>query len=273
MGKSAPQKSDVTPAIDIDAPASEPGPGYFRQPYSLTEDGLPSLSPGQRKGPAAELLVVAQVVVTQANTAAPAGGQAVKAKAPPKTNATTSPVKTETTADKDIDLKVQVVADGTDSSLNANAAKTSYSFTAIKWNAPSYEYQQQGGKKVITKLTGKFTLKGTITVQTKYGTKAKATDKSLYGRGTTKADKTSGNVSLGFHENCHQQDFLNYLKNTAIPTLNVKVGMSVDEFNKAIEQFKTAFQKYQDDMDTTSKTATDEVGYKLSKCKADGKCT
>ena len=54
MGKAAPRESAAPLDIDTNAPASESGPGYFSQAYSLTEGGLPSLSPAQQKGPACQ---------------------------------------------------------------------------------------------------------------------------------------------------------------------------------------------------------------------------
>lgn len=260
-------KPKSQPPIDSSAPAGGGGPGNFREPFSLNEDGSPSPSIAHPKGPENKLWV-AQAGATPPNTS----GKAAKPKPPPTTSTKITSVKSENTSTKDIDIKVQVLADGSSSSITSTSAKTSFSFGTVAWNTPAYDYQDKGGKKIITRLNGKFTFKGTITIQTVYGSSAKATDMSEYGRGTTNIDKKNGHVTLGFHEHCHQQDYLKHLKNKPLPTLNLKVGMSVDQYNKRTAQFNTDYNKYQKDMETSSYNATDEVGYKLSKCKQDGKC-
>lgn len=262
MGRAAEKLPTVPSTSD-----GSSGPGYFREPLSLNEDGTAPTSAAHRKGPASKLWVA------QAGTApVSTSSKAAMPKPPPATKAKTVSVKKENTSTKDIDIKVQVLADGSSSSINAKSAKTKLNFGSVAWNPPQYNYQTKGGKKIITQFIGKFTFKGTIIIQTVYGSSAKATDISKYGRGTTKIDKKNGQVTLGFHESCHQKDYLNYLKNKPNPTLDLKVGMDVDQYNKHKAQFSTDFNKYQKDMESSSINSTDEVGYKLSKCKRDGKC-
>lgn len=253
--------------IDINAPSASSGCGNFREPCTIGEQNAVLNSPAHPKGPASKLWV-AQAGKTPVSSIS----KPVKPKPPPKTVPSISTLKSKTTSKVEINIKAQVLADGTSGNIDAKSAKTSVNSTGVHWNAPRYTSQEQGGKKIITSLSGKFKFKGTITIQTMYGTKAKKTDISLYGRGTTKDDKKKGNVSLGFHESCHQKDFLNYLKNKPFPKFEVKVGMTTTDYDKAVAEFKTAFNKYMNDMDAESKKSTDEVGYTLSKCKADKKC-
>ena len=253
--------------IDINAPSSSSGCGNFREPCPLDEQNAIPNSPAHPRGPASKLWV-AQAGKTPVSSIS----KPVKPKPPPKTKPSISTLKSKTTSKVEINIKVQVLADGTSGDIDAKSAKTTFSSAGVKWSKPRYKWREQGGKKIITSLNGKFEFKGTITIQTVYGTKAKKTDTSLYGRGTTKDDKKKGNVSLGFHESCHQKDFLKYLKNKPFPKFEGKVGMTTTDYDKASAKFKTAFDKYMNDMDAESKKSTDEVGYKLTKCKTDKKC-
>jgi hypothetical protein len=132
-------------------------------------------------------------------------------------------------------VTVTILADGTttDSKIVGR--------TRIKPSAWAPGYESSGSK--ITKITGAATL--TWTIQTIYGPNGKATLRSGYGRGTTPDDKASGNTSLGFHESCHREDFLNYLKAHPSPTtFRGKVGMTVSDFKKAQSEFIAAVDTY-----------------------------
>lgn len=260
MGRPAPKFRGEFPEIDTNAPAAGGGPGYFRAPRTFERSGSPPTAAPRLRGP--NLRYVAQ---------AGAGVKTSKAKPPPKTIPSKSSVKIEKTKDVDIAIHVQVLGDGKDGSLG-NAAHTAFNFSAVQWKTPGYSVAIQAGKKTITKLAKAFEFKGTISIQTKYGPTAKPNDQSLYGRGTTSKDKKDGNTTLGFHEHCHRQDYLQYLNDKALPTFTGKVGMTEDDYKKAIGKFDTDYKKYIADMEDHSKKTTDEVGYTLSKCKTDGKC-
>ncbi|MDX2445562.1 MAG: hypothetical protein QNK30_17335 [Bacteroidales bacterium] len=253
--------------ININAPSSNSGCGNFREPCPLDEQNSVPNSPAHPRGPASKLWI-AQAGKTPVSSIS----KSVKPKPPPKTKPSISTLKSKTTSKVDINIKVQVLADGTSKNVDAKSAKTSFNSNGVNWKEPRYKWREKRGKNIITSLSGKFVFKGTITIQTVYGTKAKKTDISLYGRGTTKDDKKRGNVSLGFHESRHQKDFLNYFKNKPFPKFEGKVGMTTTDYDKAVAEFKTAFNKYMNDMDAKSIKSTDEVGYTLSKCKKDKKC-
>ena len=256
----------TTPTVDPNAPAGGGGPGYFREPFSLNEDGSPSLSIAHPKGPSARLWV-AQAKTPSEGT----GTTPTKVKAPPVTKPSTSDVKKESNKEMDIDVKVKILADRKSSKLRKKAAKTSFNFKKLTYNYPNVDLDRK--TKTITKIKSKYIFKGYIPIQTLYGKKAKAKDKSVYGRGTTKADKSSGNITLGFHESCHRQDYLDYLKDNPLPKFKkIKIGDSKADYLDAIQDFKDKLEQYRKDMNAESVKNTDEVGYKLSKCKVDGKC-
>ena len=265
MGRSAAEEVPDS-GIDINAPAAPSGAGYFREAFPMDSGSMSIRSPTYRMGP-----VNASLVAQASSTPVSAGGKKpAKIKKPPKTKALIKPVKKESTSETDIDVKVRVVADSTSSKVAKKGASTSYSFTNVTYKFPDISYDQN--TKKITNLKNKFQFKRTNKIQPLYGKKAKATDKSLYGRGTTNKDKLAGTISLGFHESCHREDFLAYLKSNPLPTFTIKVGDTLQKYQDAISKFKTAYAKYTTDMDAKSKSNTDEVGYKLSKCKVDKKC-
>ena len=147
----------------------------------------------------------------------------------------------------------------------ANGAHTDFTWPAM--SAPAFD--SEDGK--ITKFKGKLTWKGTISIQTKYGTDGKATDLSCYGRGTTPSDVSAGDVTLGFHENCHQVDYANYLDQKILPNPpTLFIGMTPDDYNSQVADFKKAIADFRTAMETDSDTRTDEVGRKESEVASKG---
>jgi len=238
--------SDVHP----NAPAGGGGPGYFRNAGCLngpsdsaTDDCI--RSPGVRH----------DVNLADGSTTPLATPQA-----PPATVPKREVVEKRTTDDVDIQVHVEVLADTTNSKLRPGSAKTSFNAKGVTSAVPGYD--TAGGK--VTKFRGKFKIQGTVIIQTAYGPRAKASDLSGYGRGTTTDDEKAGNVTLGFHESCHQVDFLEYLKDNALPEFGGEVGMSPGEFTAAGRKFQQDFNDYWTAGETFSENRTDEVGYKLS---------
>ena len=137
----------------------------------------------------------------------------------------------------------------------ANAANT-----RIKMPGQSMpNYSSSGGK--ITKFNSKLVWKGTITVQTSYGTGVTAASLSCYGRGTTDQDVASGRITLGFHESCHQADHISYLENHPLPEApEFAVGMLVSEYNALTQAFHQEIVDYVDKSNAATKARTDEVG-------------
>jgi len=200
--------------------------------------------------------------------AATGGGQ----RQPPVTTPMTKSVAVRKNKMEDINVEVEVLADVMSGDSSLQGATTEFDSREVTFVTPGYMYEPKGGKKIITEITGVFEVKGTIVVQTTYGAGSKPTDRSLYGRGTTTKDKKKRNTSLGFHEFCHQKDFLRFLANNALPKFSGKVGQTEAAFQKAKPLLEKAFKKYWTEMNKYSERRTDEVGYKKSKCLKDGKC-
>ncbi|MCB1915321.1 MAG: hypothetical protein KDG52_06345 [Rhodocyclaceae bacterium] len=184
--------------------------------------------------------------------------------APPATNVRSLGEQLKVEEDHvDVLIDAEVVADG--GGGPANGAHTDFTWPAM--SAPAFD--SEDGK--ITKFKGKLTWKGTISIQTKYGTDGKATDLSCYGRGTTPSDVSAGDVTLGFHENCHQVDYANYLDQKILPNPpTLFIGMTPDDYNSQVADFKKAIADFRTAMETDSDTRTDEVGRKESEVASKG---
>lgn len=238
-------------AIHPNAPAGGGGPGYFKDAHCLN-------GPTSGDSPACATPPARKHV-------APKPDGATAPKVAPKPPPVTAPAKwlllKKLIQEQDIEVYIEILDDTANPSLASGTAKTSFTFENVTTQTPAYEYV---GSK-ISKLTSKFEIKGTITIQTAYGPGAKPTDISGYGRGTTTEDEKNGNVTLGFHESRHRQDFLNYLHNHPLPQFSGRVGMAVEAFTAAVAKFQTDFDKYQAAVEPFSNSRTDEVGYKESK--------
>jgi hypothetical protein len=256
------------------------GPGGFRDsdPLGLNLDLAPPLPHPQ--SPEARYLALNDdkkktiLRVAKANASSATGQKAktsaVAQNAPPATVPQTISVRQEQSAEVDIDVSVQVFADGNSNDPSITGARTDFDSTGVTGATPSYQTEFHGKNEIVSALTSKFTLKGTITIQTLYGPTGSPTQTSAYGRGTTPQDEQNGDTSLGFHESCHRQDFLNFLKNNSLPAFTGKDGMKKQDFEAAVRKFRQEFLDYFKRMKADSLNNTDEVGYKLSEYKKKG---
>ena len=166
----------------------------------------------------------------------------------------------------DVEISAEVVKDdrSSDSDVTANT-----SFQLPPFSFPGFTFDNT---KKITSFTGKFVWKGRIRIQTIFGPDASASSLSGYGRGTTKVDIGNGDITLGFHESCHQSDYLAYLSNNPLPDPpNLIVGMEKANFESECKRFENEYHVYQEKMELDSKTRTDEVGYTLTEFKKSNK--
>lgn len=166
-----------------------------------------------------------------------------------------------------IKIKAKVVADGKTTDADTDA------ITNV--DIPAYDLANAFADDDVTvsKFTKVFTWKGTIKIQTVYGPDAKASGLSCYGRGTTKDDVKNGDITIGFHESCHRADYVAYLRAHALPEPpKLTIGMKMEDFKTAMEDFVKAFDAYHPDMKVDSKRTTDEVGHKLSTVDKTGDC-
>jgi hypothetical protein len=253
-GGGDPKKHVKKPAAAVhpNAPAGGGGPGRFRDAQCLNG--------------AASAACADTPASRNSAPKTPAAKPPPKAvtKPPPPTRPRKSTVLKRATKHEDIELYVEVVEDTSNSSLDSSQAETTSNWADVQTTTPAYDYVDKGKQQIVSAINGKVEIKGTITVQTAYGSDAKPTDTSQYGRGTTSADEKSGQTTLGFHENNHQQDYLNYLANHPLPEFTGKIGMTVDQYQAAADRFQQAMTKYQQAMEADSEQRTDQVGYTKS---------
>jgi hypothetical protein len=210
-----------------------------------------------------------------AGTGADAGPDAAKKaapavpNAPPITQTSKTSVKQEKTAEVDIDVAIEVVADNSDATLPAGTAETTFD-NGIVVVTPVAAWTEKNGKKIVTKINVPLSVKGVVSLHTRYGTGAAANQPSGYGRGTTDEDIKANNTSLGFHESCHRVDLLAYMAAQSLPTFTGTVGMTLDDFKQAGADFRKRMDDYFKAMQRQSEQNTDEVGYTKTKYEANG---
>jgi len=162
--------------------------------------------------------------------------------------------------------KIKVVVDP-DSTLKKGTQTT--------WRGYAYKVNKTGALtvfKITPKIKPSFSGKGkkkkvtaidfsaTLYIKTFYGNKAKSSDTSAYGRGTTKDDQSGGNTSLGFHEGQHGQDFQDYVAANHLPKIVLDFPASIGDYNTAVKTFNSEFKDYVTAMNDYSTEHTDEVG-------------
>lgn len=229
-----------------DSPAGGGGPGEFTQVR---------LEPGDKATvPAAGTRGPVQAIPLQGEIPSPPNP-------PPATNPRSlGTLLQENSALRDVAIDAEVVADGT---WEKSGARTTVSKVPSKAPIPDIE----DGK--VKAIKGKFEWRGTIRIQTLYGSGVEACLLSCYGRGTTDTDVQNRDITLGFHENNHQQDYVSYLKHIDLPALPaLKVDMTKDEYYGEIDRFKEELEGpkgYYNKMQADSEASTDEVGYPKKK--------
>jgi len=158
----------------------------------------------------------------------------------------------------DVKIDAAVADDGT--------ALTGEKHTHTHFSWPSFVapgYAEEKGQ--IKSFNGKLTWKGTITIQTRYMAGEKATDVSCYGRGTTEADIKARDITLGFHEHCHQDDYVSYLNNKILPNPpSIMIGMEVADYLAAVKQYQQDLIDFKAAMADDTIQRTDQVGFTLN---------
>jgi hypothetical protein len=234
-----------------DSPLGSAGPGHFRAaaPAGSVEPGAPSR---QRIGAAGVIELDVPVQVPR------------PANPPPATQARSlGPLKNVQTDLVDVAIEGEVLADG--GGGPAGGAHTA--FDMPRASAPAYTVA--AGK--VTAFRGKFTWKGTLTVQTRYGAGATSRSVSCYGRGTTAMDVRNRDITLGFHESCHQRDYVAYLAAHPLPDAPTPtIGSSAASYDSAVQSFFKELREYARAMASDSEARTDEVGHPKSDVAARG---
>lgn len=251
MGQPLPEteKSTIDPWVGADgvvahpdAPVGGGGPGVFRSPSLLGNEGDLRDSVPHPLAPAARYLDQEPL-----NDKAEELQDAQQPQKP-------APVVTKEEKKTVNGVQLTIKADEN----NASGVKAAETKMPVTTTDPPEAIIDNATNKVI-KIEGAAPVISAI-IQTRYGSGTSPDGKSAYGRGTTDDDKKNGNTSLGFHESCHRQDFQDFLKNNAPPKFKGKVGMTKDEYAKALEEYSDAVNDYQDKASEFSGKQTDEVG-------------
>jgi hypothetical protein len=152
-----------------------------------------------------------------------------------------------------------------------NGAHTEITFAPLPAGTNLVDWVSHSGK--VSSFTFNQDLFA-LTIQTTYGPGASAAGSSGYGRGTAKADKSTGQTSLGFHEGEHGRDFVEYLKNNAYPDFKGKTGQTTAVFRGHVISFQNAVSTYIKTMTRLSELRTDCAGKSIDKFHAEqGKAT
>lgn len=221
-----------------DAPMGAGGPGSFSR-FPLGEESKHLPNPWSPRGRGS-------VALDQSDTPPP--------NLPPATQPrVVGTFKRASNAVYDVEVKAEVIAD-------ARALRSHTDFTQVDFYAPGTETNPNGR---IVSFDGKFVWKGTITIQTVFGDDPKTL--ACYGRGTTAADIRNGDVTLGFHEHCHQDAFIRYLNKHRLPNPpQMRVGMKLVTYEANYNAFEAAIKQYWNNMRTISNSEVDDVGYTLA---------
>jgi hypothetical protein len=156
-------------------------------------------------------------------------------------------------------FQITIAPDRTSPSMRNRAETT----VDLSWGRISARLGRQGGRTVVTRITGPPT--PTARIQTTYGRGVSATSTSGYGRGTTAEDVAGGTVDprstqLGFHEGTHGLDYVAFLESHAPPVFTGAVGDTAAEFRAALTQWRRDVRAYAEDIDRDSEARTDCVG-------------
>ena len=156
--------------------------------------------------------------------------------------------------------KINVIVNPDTTTKDKKMAGKAQTNCNLNWKTPSYKFKDG----IVTKVDTLPPVN--LTIQTVYGPGVTAESSSDYGKGTTKEDREAGKTSLGDHEGSHGLDALQYLKDHPLPVFSGKEGMTVDEYQQAVEKYNQQMQEYQVDVEKNSKEKTDCVGKKADFC-------
>lgn len=221
--------------VHPDAPAGAGGAGFFRAAGAIATDGGPDqlAHPGSAVAPGLETSVLDRAQRLQ---------EAEVARQPP-------PVVTTA---KTMTIQTMTVTIKPDESGAQNVGSALTDVTQFDGGA-RYVHSKDTGKVISWTL-----LPYRVEIVTMYGTGTPNSD-AAYGRGTTAPDVAAGNVTLGFHESCHRDDMVAYLKGHPLPAFKGKAGVTTDEGDALIQDYNDAIDAYFQAARDHSRTVTDEV--------------
>lgn len=253
------------------APAGSGGLGRFRVPGALGADGNDTFDVRHPGAPSVRF----EPLSGEEKAEVLGGGVKVieKERNPPPTTVPGKQSLKKVQPTFDLDVTIEILADdnaGTISGAKTELNGSSVDVTGIEpvFDVPQGQTKLKPTDKV-TELKGKATISGTATIQVVYGTvgsqRVKPEEEAAWGRGTTPADVTAKNITVGFHESCHRDDYAAYLKgNLPIQDAKFKVGMTSAEYDAEVTRIQAAINAWLGAAESTSRAKTDETGTKMS---------
>ena len=242
--------------LTIDFHADDPWIGWFGRP-AHPKAPCGSGGPGafRRPGPAG---LTAPVVASDF------GGEgdtttAKKKNPPPTAKAGQVAVKVKQPSGVQCSITVEVLADAIDKDKNSTGTTTCW-WKDYKFVPPVPVYDQSSGLAFVSSISNTPQVTAVLGIQTTYTKKYAEYLISGYGRGTTTQDIKDGNVTLGFHESCHRDDFISYLNTQNLPAFDGGVGMVSQEFLDDWSAFVSAFRNLPTTIGDWSRKRTDDVG-------------
>ena len=253
--------------VHPDAPAGSGGLGKFRTAGSLGSEGNDPFGARHPQSPSV------RIDALTGDEKAEVLGEGVKVtekerNPPPKTVPGQQSVK-KVLPSFDLDVTIDILADN--SAGTGAGAKTELNGSKVLLSGISYEINPAPGQTdtkptdKVTVLTGKAKISGTATIQVVYGTtggvRVKPEEEASWGRGTTAGDAATKDITVGFHEACHRDDYISYLKaNQPIQSASYRIGMTVAQFEAESDRIAAAIDSWFKAAETASRTKTDEVG-------------
>lgn len=257
--------------VHPDAPAGSGGLGRFRAPGSLGAEGNDPFDVRHPRAPSVRFETLsgdekAEVLDTGVKVVE-------KPRNPPPKTVPGKKVLKKTLPSFDLDVVLEIVAD--DNAGTISGAKTELDGSNVKLTGIGFEINPAPGQKEakptdkVAALTGKATISGTATIKVVYGTvlgqRVRPEEEASWGRGTTPADIAAKDITIGFHESCHRDDYVAYLSaNLPIQGHSFRVGMTVAQFDAEADRIGKAIDAWFEAAETASRTKTDEVGTKMS---------
>jgi hypothetical protein len=247
------------------------GPGAFRQPGPLNWSAPPWLPGALRESHSQRGFTRPTAVSFGYRLGTPAvafdfgaGGGTTAAKKrspPPKTKAGKVAVTIKQPLGVVCDISVEILDDtiGKDAG-SGGVTDCRWKDKVPKFDAPAPVYDTSSRLAIVSSITKGAKATGVLVIQTTYRKRGLEAEYSGYGRGTTADDIKAGNVTLGFHESCHRNDFINYLNTQKLPDFDGAPGMVGQDFNDDWRAFMDAFQALPKTMKAWSVELTDNVG-------------
>jgi hypothetical protein len=137
---------------------------------------------------------------------------------------------------------------------------------------------RQGSTVIVSESTGgRFTHSGgkvvgvsqwprvlKVAIRIEYGLGARSDQTVGYGRGTTDDDIRAERTTLGWHEHCHREAYIAFLRRERLPQFSGNVGQSVQAYQNHGTAYEKAVKAYFDRAEKESGRLVDEVGYRRS---------